>query len=508
MKKITILVVGAFLVGFLGLPMFGFAQEVKSEAKADVKISTPILLPTSPFYFIKEFGRAVQTFFTFNAEKRAELKLRITEEKLVEAQVVSEKQPDNQKGLERALANYEENRAELKVRLEKLQETSKNPNIGDLIQKIDEKIATHTELFNQLIIKSGKQPEVMTATFTGALEASGPSIQMVGTHILSVTEGILDVIKLYRVQAKNDNVLNQLRKYEGQRVTIRGTVTYMNLEGGFWSLLAEEVMAPGISNQNNEKKELTLEQCRVIGGQFIGNSGGGPTKCPIGMQQIGVIPPGSFEGADICCKKIGNFSNDQANQTFTGLLEASGIIFQQWGTHKLSVEQVVYCITAPCSPILNTYLVKAANDNVLADLKKYENQNVSISGEAKYYDLEGGFWGIVAESVRVSLSPSPTSTSAIKVISPKSEDIWMVGHTYEIKWTGGSDEVSIYLTDKSLESQSASISKSWSIDNVKNIGSYKFTVPIGLRGTYRFNISDREGNYAYSDYFTILIPRD
>lgn len=272
MKKITILVAGAFLVGSLGLPVLGLAQDVKNDTKADVKISTPILLPTSPFYFIKEFGRAVQTFLTFNAEKKAELKLRIADEKLTEAKIVSEKQPQNQKGLENALQNYEEQRSELKTRLEKLTETSKNPNVSELVKKIDEKIIAHSELFNSLIIKSGKELKttdmIKRVSFTGKLEAAGVNIQMWGTHKLTVEEkNCLNsgdsksmapcappIQKIYLVKAANDKVLAELKKYEGQKVTIKGTAAYMNLEGGFWGIVAEEVLVPGVSGCTKEAK--------------------------------------------------------------------------------------------------------------------------------------------------------------------------------------------------------------------------------------------------------------
>jgi len=320
-----------------------------------VGLKKPALLPTSPLYFIKEFGRTIQTFLTFNAEKKAELKLKIAEEKLVEAQIVSEKQPDNQKGLERALRNYENQRSELKTRLEKLTETSKNPNIGDLVRKIDEKISTHKELFNQLSVKTGKPNAAI------------------------------------------------------------------------------------VSNK------------------------------------------------------------------FTGLLEASGPGFQMWGTHKLSVKEVVYCVKAPCPPIEKSYLVKAVNDKVLAELKKYEGKNVSITGEAKYYDIEGGFWGIVAEEV---MTPEVSNQGNIKIISPKSGDKWVQGKTYQIRWTGGAEKVSIYLTDKSLESRGASVSKSWTVDNIENKGFYDFTVPAYLKGVYKFYVSDIKGSYAYSDYFEIVSSAD
>ncbi len=151
-KIIVSAIVLSLSVSFFGLPNLGFAE---NSVSADLEVKSVGVLPTSPFYFIKEAGRAIQTFFTFNAEKKAELKAKIAEDKLIEAKIISEKEPENKGALEKALQNYQEQKDELKTRLQKLTETSKNPNISSLIQKIDEKIATHTELFNRLIIKIG-----------------------------------------------------------------------------------------------------------------------------------------------------------------------------------------------------------------------------------------------------------------------------------------------------------------------------------------------------------------
>jgi len=56
-------------------------EEVTTE---DLGISDPGLLPTNPFYFLKEWGRGVRQLFAFNPIKKAELELRFTNEKAAE----------------------------------------------------------------------------------------------------------------------------------------------------------------------------------------------------------------------------------------------------------------------------------------------------------------------------------------------------------------------------------------------------------------------------------------
>ncbi|MDD5295090.1 MAG: DUF5667 domain-containing protein [Patescibacteria group bacterium] len=51
-------------------------------------VSEPTLLPSSPFYFFKEIGRAVSNTFTFSAEKKAEKRLNQAAERLAEAKAM------------------------------------------------------------------------------------------------------------------------------------------------------------------------------------------------------------------------------------------------------------------------------------------------------------------------------------------------------------------------------------------------------------------------------------
>lgn len=108
------------------------------------------ILPTSPFYFLKEWGRGIKMFFTFNPVSKAELELKISDEKIVELAAVSEKDPQNEKAVEKALANYEESREKLAKRLMSLEDTSNNPNLDKLIDKIFEQEVKHIEVFDQV----------------------------------------------------------------------------------------------------------------------------------------------------------------------------------------------------------------------------------------------------------------------------------------------------------------------------------------------------------------------
>ena len=103
----------SFLI--LGLVVAGSAAAEEHDAAADITEeitiedlgeSTSRILPTSNFYFFKEWGRGIQRVFTFGAVKKAELELKFTNEKAAELKQVEEFQADRPDAIERATDNY------------------------------------------------------------------------------------------------------------------------------------------------------------------------------------------------------------------------------------------------------------------------------------------------------------------------------------------------------------------------------------------------------------------
>jgi hypothetical protein len=108
------------------------------------------LLPTSPFYFLKEWGRGIKMFFTFDPIKKSELELKISDEKIAELAAIVEKEPQNEKAIEKALSNYQKSRERLSKRLASLKETSQNPNVDRLLDKVVEQEVRHIEVFDAM----------------------------------------------------------------------------------------------------------------------------------------------------------------------------------------------------------------------------------------------------------------------------------------------------------------------------------------------------------------------
>jgi len=125
-------------------------EEVTTE---DLGISDPGLLPTNPFYFLKEWGRGVRQLFAFNPIKKAELELRFTNEKAAELKKLENLDPENEEAIKSALENYKDNQQRLIVRFENLSENSENPNVDRLLEEFTDKAVKHTKIFDDLADK-------------------------------------------------------------------------------------------------------------------------------------------------------------------------------------------------------------------------------------------------------------------------------------------------------------------------------------------------------------------
>lgn len=99
-----------------GLARAADAASVSSESSYKALQSNPSavgLLPSSPFYFLKEWRRQLTGFFTFNSMKRIELELRYSAQKTAEIEAVHEHMVWNTDAMVKALASYHDTLARL-----------------------------------------------------------------------------------------------------------------------------------------------------------------------------------------------------------------------------------------------------------------------------------------------------------------------------------------------------------------------------------------------------------
>lgn len=155
-----------FAVGIVVLAQEEEIEKVVTEAvnldeniqPGDLEVSEPRLLPDSPFYFLKNWGREIRSFLTFNPTARAELRLRFANEKLMEAKkLVAEGK--SREIIERGIENYQEEIEKIKATTEKIKEkAAENPKVGEFLDKF----ITHQVLHQKVLEKLETQvpPEV------------------------------------------------------------------------------------------------------------------------------------------------------------------------------------------------------------------------------------------------------------------------------------------------------------------------------------------------------------
>ncbi len=160
MNKITKLI---FLVIFLLLifslkvtaqtPSSLQSQEVILDEKVsidDLQIKEPKILPDSPFYFFKDWGRKLRLFFTLDPVKKANLSLRFASEKLWEAKKIAEKK-GKEEVLRKAIENYEKELEKIKGISSKIKKkANKDPKVASFLDKFIKHQILHERILENL----------------------------------------------------------------------------------------------------------------------------------------------------------------------------------------------------------------------------------------------------------------------------------------------------------------------------------------------------------------------
>lgn len=128
----------------------------ESVTAGDLGVGEPRLLPTSPVYFIKNWRRAIERLFTFDPAEKAGLELRHASEKLAEVKKLAAINAETP-ALEKALANYRVSQERLIRRLEALDQTSQNPEVNRLLERLTERGVKHAKLLAELESKTAAE---------------------------------------------------------------------------------------------------------------------------------------------------------------------------------------------------------------------------------------------------------------------------------------------------------------------------------------------------------------
>ncbi len=114
---------------------------------SDLGVGDPMILADNPFYFLKSAVRGVQSFFTFDPVKKAELKQKFTDEKLIELKKLVELKPNDTESLNEAFNNYRDEIDCLQGAIEGIEDKAKADKFVDTF--IDHNLR-HQKLFGQM----------------------------------------------------------------------------------------------------------------------------------------------------------------------------------------------------------------------------------------------------------------------------------------------------------------------------------------------------------------------
>ncbi|MDD2696882.1 MAG: DUF5667 domain-containing protein, partial [Candidatus Pacebacteria bacterium] len=146
-------------------------EEVQAQ---DLGVTRPNILPDSPFYFLKELSRNIQSIFAFNSLAKAKLQEKFSNEKLVELKTMIEQNQDDKK-IEKALQNYQGELDGLKKAAEKVKETAgQSEEVGKFLDKFIQQQTLQQKILQKL------ETQVSTTTLEKITEAREQHLKRFG----------------------------------------------------------------------------------------------------------------------------------------------------------------------------------------------------------------------------------------------------------------------------------------------------------------------------------------
>lgn len=116
----------------------------------DLEIGEPRILPGHPLYFLKNWGRSIRLFFAFRPVTKAKLRLKFSNEKLMEAKklITAKRSP---KIIKKGIENYQEELEGIKNQADRIQEKAReNPEVEKFLDKFLHQQTLHQKLLARL----------------------------------------------------------------------------------------------------------------------------------------------------------------------------------------------------------------------------------------------------------------------------------------------------------------------------------------------------------------------
>ena len=229
MKK-SIFFVSIFIIAGLLISSNVLAQDediiVDEDITAkDLGVSEQKTLPDSPFYFLKNLWRGVRTTLTFNPVKKAELRLRWANEKLIEAKKLAEK-TNKEEFVGKAIEKYQKEMEKIRTRVESFEEkAADNPKIESFLSRFTNTAMKQQVLMEKLEEKISHNPKALEKIETAkeqVLENHSRVIQQLEekTQIRERLEKNIQEMKQENMPADLEQKMEQAREQIRQRIEV------------------------------------------------------------------------------------------------------------------------------------------------------------------------------------------------------------------------------------------------------------------------------------------------
>lgn len=183
------------------------AAEIKAE---DLDLKDPKTLPGSPFYFLKDWGRGIQSFFTFGQLKKTDLEQKFANERIIELKKLVEAGKADKTLLEKAIQKYERTMEKIKTLADKIEEKAENnTEVNKFLDKFTKQQVLHEKILEKL---EGQVPEAVLEKIKNAREQHLERFKDVMTK-LADKDKIAEKVKntLQDGDEENDKILDNIK---------------------------------------------------------------------------------------------------------------------------------------------------------------------------------------------------------------------------------------------------------------------------------------------------------
>jgi len=229
-------------------------EEITEE---DLDIEVQSVLPGNPFYFVKEWSRGIQSFFAFNSTKKAELKLKFSNERLMELKEVVRLEKGSEV-IEDCTKRYREEVEKIKAQTERIKEkTENNPDVDKFLQKYTNHQILHQKLLEKL------EDQVPAESFEKIKEAREEHLERFG-EVMANLEDRADQIEVKLEEGLENVKGNEYRDFKNleilkrleEKIPEKAKEAVKNVEGNTLRKLQGDLEKMSIEGQERFKEYL------------------------------------------------------------------------------------------------------------------------------------------------------------------------------------------------------------------------------------------------------------